>query len=98
MKPYLEVEQDRVKPHKFTNKNTVHRSSLMVHLIEGANTSISFLNHFLLMINYKDTKKQNDEKGLNFYWYTAESSRQDLTGFSFHYNNISGDGSGGHSF
>ena len=21
MKPYLEVEQDRVKPHKFTNKN-----------------------------------------------------------------------------
>ena len=54
MKPYLEVEQDRVKSHKFTNKNTVHRSSLMVPRIEGANTSISFLNHFLLKRNYKD--------------------------------------------
>ena len=53
MKPYLEVEQDRVKSHKFTNKNTVHRSSLMVPRIEGANTSISFLNHMWgIIIHY----------------------------------------------
>ena len=51
-----------------------------------------------IQLSNKEIKKQNDEKGLNFYWYTAKSSRQDLTGFSFHYNNISGDGSGEHSF
>ncbi|MDA9638316.1 hypothetical protein N9S91_04830 [Candidatus Pelagibacter sp.] len=54
MKPYLEVELDRFNSHKFTNKSTVHRSSLMVPRINGASTSISFLNHFLLKRNLKD--------------------------------------------
>ena len=30
MKPYLEVEKDRKSSHQFINKNTVHRSSLIV--------------------------------------------------------------------
>ena len=46
----------------------------------------------------KNKKDQNYDEKSNFYWYLAKSSRQDLTAFSFHYNKISGDGSGEHSF
>ena len=54
MKPYLEVEKDRISSHQFINKNTVHRSSLIVPKLKGALSSICFLNHFLLKRNYKD--------------------------------------------
>ena len=30
MKTYIEVEKDRIDSHKYLNKNTVHRSSLIV--------------------------------------------------------------------
>ena len=43
-------------------------------------------------------KKIKSDKNCQFYWYLAKSKRQDLTAFSFHYNKISGDGSGEHSF
>jgi len=56
MKSYLEVEKNRISSHQNfnINKNTVHRSSLIVPKLKGAYTSISFLNHFLLKRNYKD--------------------------------------------
>lgn len=48
MKPFLEVEANRIQYHKLANKNTVHRSSLLVPRFENTTTNISFLNHFLL--------------------------------------------------
>ncbi|WP_075522769.1 hypothetical protein [Candidatus Pelagibacter communis] len=54
MKPFLHVEADRKNYHKFKNKNTVHRSSLIVPRFDQASSNISFLNHFLLKRNNKD--------------------------------------------
>ena len=54
MKPLLEVEKTRIAYHKNANKNTVHRSSLIVPKIDSASTNISFLNHFLIKRNYKE--------------------------------------------
>ena len=54
MKPYIEVEKDRIDSHKYLNKNTVHRSSLIVPRFDRIKTSITFLNHFLIKRNYKD--------------------------------------------
>jgi hypothetical protein len=48
MKPFLDVEANRVEYHKYKNKNTVHRSSLIVPRFEQATSNISFINHFLL--------------------------------------------------
>lgn len=54
MKSFLDVEANRVSYHKSSNKNTVHRSSLIVPRFEKATSNISFINHFLLKRNNKD--------------------------------------------
>ena len=54
MKPFLDVEKNRVKYHKSIKTNTVHRSSLIVPRFDQAVSNISFLNHFLLKRNNKD--------------------------------------------
>ena len=48
MKPFLDVEANRVEYHKYKNKNTVHRSSLIVPRFSHAISNISFLNHFII--------------------------------------------------
>ncbi len=54
MKPFLDVEKNRVSYHKSVKTNTVHRSSLIVPRFDQAASNISFLNHFLLKRNNKD--------------------------------------------
>lgn len=51
MKPFLDVEANRVQYHKYKNKNTVHRSSLIVPKFNHVTSNISFINHFLLKRN-----------------------------------------------
>ena len=48
MKDYLQVQKDRINYHFQPFKNTVHRSSLTAPNLPGANTWISFINHFLM--------------------------------------------------
>lgn len=54
MKPFSGVEKNRIAYHKDGNKNTVHRSSLIVPRFNQAVSNISFLNHFLIKRNNKD--------------------------------------------
>ena len=54
MKSFREVEANRINYHKSTNKNTVHRSSLIVPRFNHAISNISFVNHFLLKRNNSD--------------------------------------------
>jgi len=51
MKSFLDVEVNRVNYHKSANKNSVHRSSLIVPKFKQAISNISFINHFLLKRN-----------------------------------------------
>ncbi len=53
MKDYHQVQKDRIKYHIQPFKNTVHRSSLIAPSMIGADTWISFINHFLLKRGYK---------------------------------------------
>ena len=53
MKKYLNVQKDRKKYYFNPLKNTVHRSSLLAPSMLGSDTSITFLNHFLIKRNYK---------------------------------------------
>lgn len=53
MKQYLKVQSDRKKYHLNPLKNTVHRSSLLAPTMQGAETLITFINHFLIKRNYK---------------------------------------------
>tara|TARA_B100000902_G_scaffold397049_1_gene459678 strand:- start:1158 stop:1724 length:567 start_codon:yes stop_codon:yes gene_type:complete len=53
MKDYHQVQKDRIKYHIQPFKNTVHRSSLIAPSMVGADTWISFINHFLLKRGYK---------------------------------------------
>ena len=53
MKDYLQVQKDRINYHFQPFKDTVHRSSLTAPNIKGADTWISFINHFLLKRGYK---------------------------------------------
>jgi hypothetical protein len=48
MKPLIDIEKNRISYHSVNNKNTVHRSSLLVARFKNASTNISFLNHFYL--------------------------------------------------
>lgn len=48
MKSFKKVQDDRIKYHKNPNKFSVHRSSLLVSVIAGCDSIISFLNHFYL--------------------------------------------------
>lgn len=54
MKAFKDVEANRINYHKVINKNTVHRSSLIVPRFEQAKSNISFINHFLLKRNNRD--------------------------------------------
>ena len=54
MKPFLDVEKNRIRYHKSTKTNTVHRSSLIVTRFNQAVSNISFLNHFFLKRNNRD--------------------------------------------
>tara|TARA_B110000027_G_C16099397_1_gene292371 strand:+ start:372 stop:1856 length:1485 start_codon:yes stop_codon:yes gene_type:complete len=54
MKPFLDVEKNRVSYHKSIKTNTVHRSSLIVPKFDQAVSNISFLNHFILKRNNRD--------------------------------------------
>ncbi len=53
MKPFKDVIKDQRAYHKNPNLNTVHRSSLIAPKIEGFDTYISFLNHFLIKRGYE---------------------------------------------
>ena len=48
MKYLLDVEKNRIAYHSKPNKNTVHRSSLIVPRFQQARSYISFLNFFLI--------------------------------------------------
>ena len=54
MKPYKIVNSDRKNKVKIIDKNTVHRSSLLVSEIPRSNVEISILNHFLVKRNIKN--------------------------------------------
>lgn len=54
MKAFKDVEANRIAYHKSNNKNTIHRSSLIVPRFDQAISNISFINHFLLKRNNKD--------------------------------------------
>ena len=54
MKPVKEVEKDRISYYKNINLNSVHRSSLLIPKIEGHQTYISFVNHYLIKRNYNN--------------------------------------------
>ena len=51
MKPLREVEKTRLDSYMDAQKNSVHRSSLLVPVISHSEASISFLNHFLIKRN-----------------------------------------------
>ena len=51
MKSILAQEKDRTLYHKFPNKFSVHRSSLLVPKIRGLKSKITFLNHFVIKRN-----------------------------------------------
>tara|TARA_B100000686_G_scaffold2321_1_gene2558 strand:+ start:1505 stop:2989 length:1485 start_codon:yes stop_codon:yes gene_type:complete len=53
MKDIHQIQKDRIKYHLHPNKNTVHRSSLIAPSIDGSETWISFINHFLIKRGYK---------------------------------------------
>ena len=53
MKDFHQVQKDRIKYHAQPNKNTVHRSSLIVPNIFISDTWIGFINHFLIKRGYK---------------------------------------------
>lgn len=48
MKKIFEIEKERKLYHKFPNKFSVHRASLLVPVLKPCESSISFLNHFIL--------------------------------------------------
>lgn len=54
MKPFKKVNEDRVLKTKIVDKNTVHRSSLLVPEIDNTSVEISMLNHFLIKRNIKN--------------------------------------------
>ena len=53
MKGFHQVQKDRIKYHARPNRNTVHRSSLMVTSMPNSETWIAFVNHFLIKRGYE---------------------------------------------
>jgi len=51
MKSLREVEKTRLDSYMDAQKNSVHRSSLLVPVIPHSEVSTSFLNHFLIKRN-----------------------------------------------
>ncbi len=62
MKSILAQEKDRTLYHKYPNKFSVHRSSLLVSKIRGLKSKITFLNHFVI-------KRNNDQVSLKISAY-----------------------------
>ncbi len=54
MKSFHKVEKDRIAYHANNNKNSVHRSSLLVPKFEKVISNITFLNHFLMKRNISE--------------------------------------------
>ena len=54
MKKFKDVENTKKQYHADSTINTVHRTSLLVPELNGVNTEISFLNHFLIKRGYKN--------------------------------------------
>ena len=65
MKSILAQEKDRSLYHKFPNKFSVHRSSLLVPKIRGLKSKITFLNHFVI-------KRNNDQVSLKISAYNKD--------------------------
>ncbi len=53
MKDFHQVQRERIKYHAHPDKNTVHRSSLIVPEIPRCDAWIGFINHFLIKRGYK---------------------------------------------
>ncbi len=53
MKSFKKVQEDRIAYHKDPSKFSVHRSSLLIPIINNHEAIISFLNHFLIKRNNK---------------------------------------------
>ena len=65
MKSILAQEKDRSLYHKFPNKFSVHRSSLLVPKNRGLKSKITFLNHFVI-------KRNNDQVSLKISAYNKD--------------------------
>ena len=65
MKSILLQEKDRSLYHKYPNKFSVHRSSLLVPKIRGLKSKITFLNHFVI-------KRNNDQVSLKISAYNKD--------------------------
>ena len=53
MKSFKKVQEDRIAYHRDPSKFSVHRSSLLIPIINNHDSIISFLNHFLIKRNNK---------------------------------------------
>ncbi len=67
MKSFKKVQEDRIQYHRNPEKFSVHRSSLLIPIIENFDTTISFLNHFLI-------KRNNDSVSLKVSAYSKEGN------------------------
>jgi hypothetical protein len=68
MKPLRDVERTRLDSYEDAQKNSIHRSSLLVPTIPDTQVSISFLNHFLI-------KRKNQNVGLRLTAVNATGAR-----------------------
>jgi hypothetical protein len=68
MKPLRDVEKTRLDSYEDAQKNSIHRSSLLVPAIPNTQVSISFLNHFLI-------KRKNQNVGLRLTAVDATGAR-----------------------
>jgi hypothetical protein len=68
MKPLRDVEKTRLDSYEDAQKNSIHRSSLLVPTIPNTQVSISFLNHFLI-------KRKNQNIGLRLTAVDAAGAR-----------------------
>tara|TARA_Y100000022_G_scaffold29368_2_gene22793 strand:+ start:556 stop:2016 length:1461 start_codon:yes stop_codon:yes gene_type:complete len=53
MKSFKKVQEDRIAYHRDPSKFSVHRSSLLIPIVNNYDAIISFLNHFLIKRNNK---------------------------------------------
>ena len=68
MKPLRDVEKTRLDSYEDAQKDSIHRSSLLVPTIPNTHVSISFLNHFLI-------KRKNQHVGLRLTAVDATGAR-----------------------
>jgi len=80
MKSFSEVEKNRASYHSNPLKNTVHRTSLLAPRVEGCDTLISFLNHFLIKrkiesVGVKVSAYNKHQVPLSSYWEDIKEAR-----------------------